>query len=226
MTDTVELPILDFPRLSLKEGVDTSRPIPILIKVAKDGETPNIFYAPTAERFAVDLKAAEYLETHAATQTPEAKAHARAVREAKALISAPTLTPEEWSKSEEWADWVCDGEETYASSVEELVEQLADMEVATPSYCYVTTARGFDFDLENAVETYLMDEHHEDAECTHLDKLIDFFNEWKKTETVKTYWPGSTIVVIDPARFADEIAAAKTLVAEGFDPQLALNSQD
>ena len=59
-----------------------------------------------------------------------------------------------------------------------------------------------------------MDEHHEDAECSDLPKLIDFFNEWKKTETVTTYWPGSTVVVIDAARFAEEIATAKTLVAE------------
>ncbi|WP_438852628.1 hypothetical protein [Brevundimonas nasdae] len=214
MADTVELPVLDLPRLSLKEGVDTSRPIPILIKVAKDGETPNVFYAPNAERFAVDLKGAEYLERALAYHSPEARERAANIRAAKALIAAPTITPEEWAASHDWAKWVCDGEETYAASIEELVEHLADIGAATPSYCYVTTARGFDFDLEDAIETYLMDEHHEDAECNDLPKLIDFFNEWKKTETVTTYWPGSTVVVIDPARFADEIAAAKTLVAE------------
>ena len=214
MTDTVELPVLDFPRLSLKEGVDTSRPIPILIKVAKEGETPNVFYAPNAERFAVDLKAAEYLEQAAALHTPEARKREADVRAAKALIAAPTLTPEEWAASDDGAKWVCDGEETYAASIEELVEHLADIGAATPSYCYVTTARGFDFDLEDAIETYLMDEHHEDAECRDLPKLIDFFNEWKKTETVTTYWPGSTVVVIDAARFSDEIAAASALIAE------------
>lgn len=214
MADTVELPVLDFPRLSLKEGVDTSRPIPILIKVAKDGETPNVFYAPNAERFAVDLKGAEYLERASTERSPEARERAANIRAAKALIAAPTLTPEEWAASDDWAKWICDGEETYAASIEELVEHLADIGAATPSYCYVTTAKGFDFDLEDAIESYLMDEHHEDAECSDLPRLIDFFNEWKKTETVTTYWPGSTVVVIDPARFADEIAAAKTLVAE------------
>ena len=214
MADTVELPVLDFPRLSLKEGVDTSKPIPILIKVAKDGETPNVFYAPNAERFAVDLKGAEYLERAAAERSPEARERAASVRAAKALIAAPTLTPEEWAASSEWAKWVCDGEETYAGSIEELVDNLTDIGAGAPSYCYVTTAKGFDFDLEDAIETYLMDEHHEDAECRDLPKLIDFFNEWKKTETVTTFWPGSTIVVIDAARFADEIAAASALVSE------------
>lgn len=214
MSDAVELPILDFPRLSLKEGIDTSRPIPILIKIAKDGETPNVFYAPNAERFSVDLKGAEYLERAAAERSPEARERAADVRAAKALIAAPTLTPKEWAASSEWAKWVCDGEETYAGSIEELVENLIDMGSAPPSYCYVTTAKGFDFDLEDAIENYLMDEHHEDAECRDLPKLIDFFNEWKKTETVTTYWPGSTVVVIDATRFAEEIAAAKALVAE------------
>ena len=59
-----------------------------------------------------------------------------------------------------------------------------------------------------------MDEHHEDAECRHLDKLLDFYAEWKKGETVTTYWPAKAIIVIDAARFAAEIDAAKALIAK------------
>jgi hypothetical protein len=199
-------------RVSFKDDIDLTKPVAMLLAVAEDGVEPNVWYAPQADRLAPSPETARYLEEREAVRaeqsSPEATATRQALRDARSLIAAETIP------ADEWKGWVCDGEETYAGSVEELVENLIDMGAASPSYCYVTTAKGFDFDLEDAIETYLMDEHHEDAECRDLPKLIDFFNEWKKTETVTTYWPGSTIVVIDAARFADEIAAARALVAE------------
>ena len=204
----VSLPMMDIPRLILSEDADTSKPVPILIKVAKEGETPNVYYAPNAQRFAVHLEWAEQLERANAEHTPEARTHREKVRAARALIEAPTITPDDWK-----GKWVCDGEETYAGSVDELVEQIIDEGGAIPAYCYTTTSRGFDFDLEDAVESYLMDEHHEDAECFDLPRLLDFFEEWKKTETVKTYWPDKTIVIIDQERFDVAIAEARALIA-------------
>jgi hypothetical protein len=208
------LPLLEVPRLRLPEGIDRSRPVPILIKVAKDGEEPNCFYAPTAERFAVQLDWAEALEARVLQrnddQTPEGWARRRSLEDAKALVAAPTIPASEWS------DWVCDGEETYAASIEEFVEMVTDIdpEAEPPAYCWATYEKGFDFDLEDAIENYLADEHHEDAEESTLGALIDFYKEWRKTARVKTFFPAKEVVVIDPVRFAAKVEAAKALIAE------------
>lgn len=207
--NTVSLPVMDLPRLILSEDADTSKPVPILIKVAKEGETPNVYYSPNAQRFAVHLEWAEQLERANAEHTPEARSHREKVRAARTLIEAPTITPDDWK-----GKWVCDGEETYAGSVDELVDQITDEGREAPAYCYTTISRGFDFDLEEAVESYLMDEHHEDAECRDLPRLLAFFEEWKKTETVTTYWPDKTIVIIDQERFDVAIAEARALISE------------
>lgn len=207
-TATLNMPLHEFPRLNLRDDVDRTRPVPILIKVAKGDETPNVFYAPAAERFAADLAGAELLERRAASFTPEARSALAERREAEALIKAETIA------AEDWTGWVSDGEEAYASTVEELVERIVDLGGEAPSHCYTTVAKGFDFSLEDAIENYLMDEHHENAECRHLDKLLAFYAEWKKGETVTTYWPANTIIVVDPDRFAAQIAKAKALLAK------------
>jgi len=199
---------LDPQRLLFEQHVDRSAPIPIRIKVAKEDEQANAYYAPAADRLVASLAYAELLEKTAASQTPEAKAARESLRDAMALVDAEIVD------AAAWTGWVCDGEEAYATSVEELVEHLVDIGGEPPAYCYTTEEKGFDFDLEGAIETYLMDEHHEDAECTHPQKLLDFYAEWKKGETVTTYWPAKAIIVIDQARFDAEIEAAKAVIAK------------
>lgn len=206
------LPLAEFPRLRLDPEIDRSKPVPIAIKVAKEGEDPNVWYAPNAERFAVHEDWAEALEAnharHRDNLTPEGMKRRSELAAAKTLIDAETVP------ADEWTGWVCDGEETYADSVEELIERLADMDVDAPSYCYATYEKGFDFDLEDAIENYLMDEHHEDAEASNMTALMDFYREWTKTARVTTYFPAKQLVIIDPERFAAEVEAARTLIAE------------
>lgn len=211
MADALDIPVNELPRLHLDGDVDRSKPIPISIRIARDGLEPNCFYAARAERFALQEDWAESLDAnhdrYLEGQTSEGWKKRRALQSAKALVAGETIP------AEEWKGWVCDGEETYEATVEELIERLTDMEADAPSYCFATYEKGFDFDLQDAIESYLNDEHHEDAEAHNLNALLDFYDEWKKSARVTTYFPAKQIVVIDPVRFAAEIEEAKALIA-------------
>lgn len=210
------IPLQELPRLRLPDEIDRTRPVPILIAVAKEGETPNCWYAPNTDRFAITQDWAESHERNHASylerRTPEGNRKVWALTAAKALVVAETIP------ATEWTGWVCDGEETYAETVGELVDQLTDMGVDAPSYCYATYEQGFDFDLQDAIESYLSDEHHEDAEASNLKALLDFYAEWKKTAQVTTYFPAKQLVIIDPERFAADVEAAKALIAAEAEP--------
>ena len=147
--------------------------------------------------------------------------------DAKILVAAHAV--------ENWTGWVTlTGDEDYFDSTAALLDHcrdnitfeakdkdqpLTEKEIANslPAWCFATTESGFDFDLTEAIETYLSDEHHEDASDSirGWKELEAFWKEWSAKQTLSTYWQDcKNIVVLDRPRYEAELAAAQALLAE------------
>jgi hypothetical protein len=130
---------------------------------------------------------------------------------------------------EDYDGWVTSSgdEDDYAADVAELLEKhrdrLAwkgvsadDIPSQLPSWAYCCTEEGFDFDIEEAIHSYLDDNHHEDSVdwIKDWDGLYTFWNAWcAKQHNLRSYMIDySRIVVIDRERYELELAAAKAIL--------------
>ena len=213
--------------LSLKvpEGADLSKPLPIRISITRD--EPNAWATSDGRRvFSDEAWAAKSMEMDTAAYRDRQQARMAAGRLLKATVVA------------EPGDWITatGDEDDYHESVEALLEHYSDNrrfapehaeategsepdEAASlgPAWAFCCTESSFDFDLEGAIESYLDDEHHEDA-ADHLvgmRELAAFFDAWKKKQSLRSYhMDTSRIVVIDRERYEKELEAARKLLED------------
>src|SRR5690606_21103686 len=108
---------------------------------------------------------------------------------------------------ENWNGWITpDGDEDrYFSDVEHMLDHYHSQIV--PAWVFITKEIPFQFDIWEALESYLEDDHHEDA-LDHLvacDDLEKAFDAWKAKQTLTSYMSDySGIVVIDRDRYEAE----------------------
>ncbi len=220
MTDETRLDGLpvncQFLTVRVPDGHDHTQPIPLRIRV--DYDNPNCFATANGKRVYVEREWAEksmLMDTDAYRDAISRRAEAS--RFVKAKIE------------ENWDGWItCTGEEDdYFESVDSLLERYADrvaqwkmpngrdpseneIKEALPAWAFCTTEEVFHFDIVDAVENYLSDNHHDDARhfINDWDRLERFWKLWsaKQTNLTSYFIDYSRIVVIDPERFADELA--------------------
>jgi hypothetical protein len=189
-------------------------PVPLIVKHAGD-LVPNLWAASDGSAVYRDREWAEradYMQTQAYRDENEKR------MKAGRLVRATVV--------EDYDGWVAtDGsEDEYAASVPELLEKLRDHmdwhgvpedEVAglLPAWVHCCTEEEFDFDIEDAIRTYVDDNHHEDAVdwIKDWEALDHFWKDWTaKQKDLRSYMiDTSRIVVIDRPRYEAELEAAK-----------------
>lgn len=189
-------------------------PVPLAIKYCADGE-PNCWATPDGNAVYTDR---EWAEKVAHMKTEEYRQNLRKYSDARHLVSAEVV--------DGWTGWVTTNgdEDDYFSSVEELLERHGDQkswdgvpddEISSklPAWAFCTTEDTFHFDIVDAVENYLNDNHHEDARDWIEDwaGLEAFWKEWsaKQSKLCSYFIDYKHIVVIDRARYEAELAAAR-----------------
>lgn len=193
-------------------------PIPLLIKHAHDVE-PNCWAMPDGSAVYIER---EWAEKSAFMKTEEYRDNIRKRQAASSLVRAVVV--------ENYDGWVTTtgDEDDYAEEVAALLEKHgdrlawagvadADIPAQLPAWAYCCTEDGFDFDLEERLECYLQDSHHESARDMLVDEkeLFEFWTAWSAKQTLKSYYiDHKRIVVIDRPRYEAELAAAKAYLVE------------
>lgn len=205
-----------FVTIKVPDDIDMSKPIPL--RVARNEDSPNLWATIDGRRvFNTEEWAVKSMEM----DTPEYKERQLKRMEAGRLVRAEVI--------ENYDGWVTlDGDEDrYAQDVPELLEKLRDqlswggvadedIQAQLPAWVFCCTESGFDFDLESQLESYLADEHHENARDFLVDEkeLWDFWNSWvEKQKSLTSYFIDTKhIVVIDRERYEAELAEAKAFL--------------
>ncbi|MBZ9655791.1 hypothetical protein [Phyllobacterium lublinensis] len=107
-------------------------------------------------------------------------------------------------------------DDKYYTDVAEMLESLGDDVIVDgepnlPAWCYATRRKTFDLNLFNCIESYMENNHHEEAysELKQVDKLETLLNQWCALQTVSTFFIDyQRIIVIDPGRYARELVEA------------------
>lgn len=131
-------------------------------------------------------------------------------REQAMLRRATPVPAAEWTDPVHRDDMTGDWGEGYSSSVHYLLEWW-DFEhgveigptPAPPAWCWPCKPVDFALDLERILESAL-DEFHEDAgdDLVAVDALDAFVEAWNKKQSLRTWYPDHTrVVVLDEARF-------------------------
>lgn len=200
------------------DGHDPSRPLPLLLK--RDEVNPNLWATGDGRRVYREREWAEKA-MHMNTQAYRDDIRKRAA--ASHLVHAVEV--------ENWSGWVTltGDEDDYHESVDALIERkrdeaawsgVAEADIADhlPAWCFCTTENGFDFDLNEAIHSYLSDNHHEDA--------ADWIDGWGELDAFWKAWSGRQsglcsyfidykhVVVIDRRRFETEREVARAFLAE------------
>lgn len=206
-----------FVTVKVPDDHDASKPIPLRLK--RDDVSPNLWATPDGRRV---FNSEEWAIKSIELDTPEYKEASRKRMEASRLVKAEVV--------DDYDGWVTTtgDEDDYAADVHELLEkhgeQLAwsgvaaeDIPALLPAWAFCCTEDGFDFDLEDALDTYLCDSHHEDARSWLVDEgeLWAFWEKWIAKQNLRSYFIDTKrIVVIDRARYDAELAEARSYLSE------------
>lgn len=194
-------------------------PIPLTLKYTPEGE-PNLW---ADEDGGAVHHSREWAEKSAYMKTDEYRENMRKRTEASRLVKAEVV--------EGYDGWVTTSgdEDDYFDSVEALLERhgdnlawadVPDDEIPSklPAWAFCCTEDGFNFDIEDAIECYLSDNHAEGARdwIQDWDGLYAFWKEWTaKQKDLRSYMIDyKRIVVIDRERYEAELAAARAYLAE------------
>ncbi len=194
-------------------------PVPLVIKHAGDRE-PNVWASSDGSAIYLTREWAEkadYMRTDAYREETRARAAAGHLVRAKVV--------------EDYDGWVTASgdDDDYAADVAALLDKhrdrlawagVSDEDIPTqlPAWAYCCTEDGFEFDIEDAIRCYVDDNHHEDAVdwIKDWEGLDAFWNEWSaKQSGLRSYMIDfSRIVVIDPERYEQQLAAAKAYLEQ------------
>lgn len=203
MTSKIDL---DLQRLRIEVPADHDRATPLPLLIKSNPEDPNCWATGSGDQVYTTL---EHAENSMTLQSSEYKEQSRKRMEANRFVRA-TVVPEDDRMV------TLDGDEYY-TDVAEMLDRLGDDVVVDgepnlPSWCFTTRREGFDFDIENYLESYMSDNHHEDAmdEIKDYDWLVWFWKKWKAKQTVSTFFIDyQRIIVLDQERYERELAEAK-----------------
>lgn len=194
-------------RVALPDDHDPAKPFPLTIR--RDFENPNCWATGDGDKI---FTTREWAEKSMELDSPEYRERSRLRMEYSQLVKAEPTTE---------AGWVffdgCGHNEGYFDSVDELREHCECEDIPAPAWCHTTIEQAFSFDVFDALDSYLSDEHHEDArdQVKGWDELEVFWTAWKAKQTLKSFYPDySKIVVIDEAAYQAELAAAKAWLAD------------
>ncbi len=197
---------------------DVTKPVPLRLK--RDTKNPNLWATGDGKRV---FNSEEWALKSMEMDTPEYKENSRKRIEASRLVRAEVV--------ENYTGWVTTtgDEDDYAADVAELLEKhgdnlawagvpIDDIPAQLPAWAFCCREDGFDFDLEDVIDNYLSDNHHEDARDWLVDQkeLWDFWAAWsaKQSKLTSYFIDTQRIVVIDRARYEAEVAAAREYLAE------------
>lgn len=198
--------------VALPADHDPTKPFPLTIK--RDFENPNCWATGDGKRIYRDK---EWAEKSMEMDTPEYRERSRLRMEHSRLVKAAVV---------DWTDWVYSDEvsgynDGYFESVEALREHCECDDTPIPAYCFATKERPFSFDIFDALESYLNDEHYEDAN-DHIvgwDELSKFWADWSKKQHLKSYFVDfSKVVVIDSPAFEALRSEANAFLAAQVQP--------
>lgn len=198
---------------------DATKPLPLVLKRAAEGQEPNLWATADGKRvFASEEWALKSMEM----DTQEYKDRQRARIDASRLVRAEVV--------ENYDGWLTTtgDEDDYAQDVAELLEKHGDrlawagvpdndIPSQLPAWAFCCTEDGFDFDLEDAIDSYLQDNHHESAHdwLVNGKRLWKFWTAWAAKQNLKSYMVDfKRIVVIDKPRYEAELAAARAVMEE------------
>lgn len=196
---------------------DTTKPMPLVLKRAAEGQEPNLWGTGDGRRvFATEEWALKSMEM----ETQEYKDRQRARIDAGRLVRAEVV-----DNYDGWLTTTGD-EDDYAQDVAELLEKHgdrlawagvddADIPSQLPAWAFCCTEDGFDFDMEAQLDCYLQDNHHESARdwLVNERRLWKFWNAWAAKQNLKSYMIDyKHIVVIDRERYETELAAARLVL--------------
>lgn len=193
--------------VALPEDHDPTKPFPLTIK--RDFENPNCWATGNGGKIFRDK---EWAEKSMEMDTPEYRERSRLRMEHSRLVKAEVV---------DWSDWVYSDDvsgynDGYFESVDALREHCESDDTPIPAYCFSTKEQPFAFDIFDALENYLNDEHHEEAndQIKGWDELSKFWDEWSKKQTLKSYFVDfSKVVVIDRPAFEALRAQANAFLA-------------
>lgn len=177
---------------------DLSQPVPLVIRRAREDEKPN-FWAGGNSISTSLFWARKYIRMDSPEYAPYIDACA-------VLRLKPV---------QEYTGWVEYGDR-YAATVSELLEDLRDEGLdEIPPYVHACREEGFEFDAESWLESYLADNHHDEAadRITDMDAFLKAAETFRvKNAGVVTYWSTNEVVVLDQARFEADRAEAQRVV--------------
>lgn len=199
---------LDLQRLRIAIPADHDATKPFQLKLIKEGSDAEYQLWATGSGDQV-YTTLEHAENSMKLQSSEYKEQNRKRSDLARLVRATAV-------KEDNNMVTLDGDEYYPD-VADMLERLGDDVVVDgennlPAWCYTTRRDGFDFDIENSLESYMSDNHHEGAtdEIKDYDWLVWFFKQWKSKQTVSTFYIDyQRIIVIDQERYERELAEAK-----------------
>lgn len=207
-----------FVSVKITGKFDPFKPVPLRLK--RDHKNPNLWATADGRRV---FNSEEWAVKAMEMDTPEYRETGEKRMQAARLVRAEVV--------EGYTGWVTTSgdEDDYAADVGELLENHADrlawggMDTADipenlPAWAFCCTEDVFDFDIEDAINNYVNDNHHEDAADRIKDwkGLNDFWASWsgKQTDILSYFMDVKRIVVIDSERYEAELSAAKAYLAE------------
>ncbi|CAN7301109.1 hypothetical protein LJR231_001533 [Phyllobacterium sp. LjRoot231] len=203
MTSEIDLDLQRL-RIAIPADHDATKPLPLLVKA--NPENPNCWATGSGDQIFTTM---EHAQNSMTLQSAEYK-EVNAKRYDLSRFVKATVVPEDDNMvTLEGGD--------YFTDVQEMLERLGDDVVIDgepnlPAWCFTTTRHGFDLDIEGVIESYMSDNHHEDAfnELVGFQKLSSFWVAWCAKQTVSSFYIDySRIIVIDQERYERELAEAK-----------------
>jgi hypothetical protein len=181
-------------------------PLPLKFRVAQPGEIPSVWVIPSGRAY-VDR---DFALKSAFMETDDYREAVRTRYRLGHIVRA---------KAQTLADYIANGGEqiffderdTYVST-DCFANGEADVEGHSFAYgC--TTSVGVDLDLAEALENWLSDAGVEDASLSDLDdvdSILNAYRAWREKQAYRTWMVDlDVIVILDPAKFAIELAEAQ-----------------
>lgn len=183
-------------------GAPASFPVPMRLSRCKDGGEPNAWASAKGDiyRSAEQAAFADHMETE------EYKSYWRRRSAANHLVKATAIDAQQYDGP------VVDGDDNYYATVDDFLERH-DSE--NPSWIAACKTEEFNFDLEGHLNSYVSENHHEDAELEFTTELSVFFADWcRRQSLVSWHEDRKTVVVLDRSEFERELVHAKLVLEE------------
>jgi hypothetical protein len=215
MSDGFDFTVQPFHIRMRGDAPRPTEPLPLVIRAAREGETPNAFASPRAGHVrptALDSRNADRW----LNPTDAERAAARKYSEARSLLRrAETALP-----IEGFDDPIFDEDGEFYYSIGDMLDRVGE---PTFAFVYEAGEEAFDWNPVDALEAWLHDCAYEDAADDLVDvaALNDAWIAWKAKQSLRWWNATRKIRIVDPEKFAARLAEAQAIVDAG-DPDAHL----